>query len=334
MRRIRDWSTPGRPGYVPPVHVVVVGAGMAGLTAARRVADAGHAVTVVDKGRRPGGRMATKHLRGGARADHGAQFFTVRTEAFDATVARWLEDGAVREWCRGFGSDDGHPRYAATNGMAELAGRMAIGLDVKSSVRVDAVRPRGRGWVVTWPAGHGALAGSLDADAVVLTAPVPQVAALMSDHVAVPEVAYTPTISLLVALVGPSTVPAPGGVQLDDHPTWSWIGDNVAKGTSTAPAVTFHTRADVAAARWLEEAEDLSSELLRAASPWVGSANVVDVALHRWRYATPVEPHPERCMVAADGRVVFAGDAFGGPRVEGAFLSGLAAAAAIVDGNL
>ena len=49
-----------------PFKGVVIGAGMAGLTAARRIADAGHVVTVLDKGRRAAGRMATRALAGGA----------------------------------------------------------------------------------------------------------------------------------------------------------------------------------------------------------------------------------------------------------------------------
>lgn len=313
------------------MRVVVVGAGMAGLTAARLVAAAGHDVSVLDKGRRCGGRMATKTLVGGARADHGAQFFTVRTEAFAETVAAWLADGTVHEWCRGFSSEDGHSRYAVSNGMAELGGTMATGLDVRQSVHVDAVRRVGRGWVVSWAASRGAEAGSIDADVVVLTPPGPQASALVAGEADAPELDYAPMIALLVALDEPSAVPPPGGVQLQDDPTWSWIGDNVAKEVSPIPAVTFHTRADVAAARADEADDSLCADLLSAASPWLGRGRPIDVRLHRWRYATAVDPHPLRCVVEADGTLVFAGDGYGGARIEGAFLSGRAAADVIVD---
>lgn len=313
------------------MRVVVVGAGMAGLTAARRMADAGHEVSVIDKGRRSGGRMATRALAGGASADHGAQFFTVRTEAFAESVAAWIADGTVHEWCRGFASVDGHPRYAAAAGMADLASRLAQGLDVRQSVHVDAVRRTRRGWVVSWPETRWSQAGSLDADAVVLTPPGPQAAALVAGEANAPELAYAPMIALLVALDAAPAVPPPGGVQLVDDPTWSWIGDNVAKGVSPIPAVTFHTRPEVATARSGEEDEALAADLLRAASPWLGDGAALDVRLHRWRYATAIDPHEERCVVEADGSLVFAGDAYGGARIEGAFLSGRAAAEAIGD---
>jgi predicted NAD/FAD-dependent oxidoreductase len=315
------------------MRVAVIGAGMAGLTAARALLDGGHQVTVLDKGRRPGGRLATRALHGGARADHGAQFFTVRSPEFGSRVSGWLADGVIWEWCRGFGDEDGHPRYAAVGGMAELAGRLAAGLDVACSVHVEAVRPSGAGWEVSWSSGHGGAAGSVTADAVVLTAPVAQSVALVPGLTGAPDLAYTPTLSLLVGLDGPSSVPRPGGIQLPDDPVWSWVADNVAKRVSARPAVTLHTTPEVAADRWDEEPSRLEADLLAAASPWLGGSAVVATSVHRWRYATPVEPHPDRCWVAHGGGIVLAGDAFGGPRVEGAFLSGLAAADAVARGG-
>ena len=66
---------------MPNESCIVVGAGISGLLAARELSDAGWRVTVLDKGRGVGGRMATRRT-GGARFDHGAQFFTVRDERF------------------------------------------------------------------------------------------------------------------------------------------------------------------------------------------------------------------------------------------------------------
>ena len=304
---------------------------MAGLTAARLIADAGHVVTVLDKGRRAGGRMATRQLINGAVADYGAQFFTVRSEAFSLAVAQWLDDGTAREWCRGFPSDDGHPRFVGAGGMAQLAARMTVGLDVRQSVHVDGVRKVGGRWAVTWPATRWAPAGLVEADVVVLTPPAPQSAALVAGQATIPELAYAATITLLVALGDRPTIPSPGGIQLQDDPTWSWIGDNMAKGVSPVPAVTLHTSSEVATARWEQDDDELITDLLSAASPWLGEARIIDARFHRWRYATPVEPHPKMCLVRAQGSLVFAGDGYGGPRIEGAFLSGRAAAEAVLN---
>ncbi len=57
------------------------------------------------------------------------------------------------------------------------------------------------------------------------------------------------------------------------------------------------------------------------------SSTVTEFQVHGWRYSQPVttysEPYAE---VSASPLVLMAGDAFQGPRVEGAALSGLAAA--------
>src|SRR5689334_15592868 len=107
------------------MRAVVVGAGLAGLMAGRTLADAGHDVVLLDKGRSPGGRLATRRV-GHARLDHGAQFFTVRSDRFAASVDAWERNGWVHEWCRGFSTPaDGYPRYAAAGGMNALAKHLA-----------------------------------------------------------------------------------------------------------------------------------------------------------------------------------------------------------------
>ena len=122
------------------MRVAIVGAGLAGLMAGRTLAEAGHEVVLLDKGRSPGGRLATRRI-GAATLDHGAQFFTVRSEAFAARVDRWEADGLVRVWCRGFEVEDGHPRYAVRGGMNALAKHLATGLDVRCSTLAFALRP-------------------------------------------------------------------------------------------------------------------------------------------------------------------------------------------------
>ena len=72
------------------MRTTIIGAGVSGLVAGRRLVDAGATVIIVDKGRSVGGRLATRRI-GGATFDHGAQFFTVRTPAFQAQVDDWVE---------------------------------------------------------------------------------------------------------------------------------------------------------------------------------------------------------------------------------------------------
>lgn len=310
--------------------VAVVGAGMAGLTAAAELASRGHGVTVTDKGRSVGGRMATRRIDG-ATLDHGAQFFTVRTGPFAATVAEVERAGTVFEWCRGFGADqDHHPRYAARGGMNALAKHLARGLDVAVGTRIESVRWRTGGWSLT----HGT--GEVEADALVLTPPVPQSLDLLDAggtrldaavRSRLETIAYHPVLAVLAVLDGPSAVPAPGGVQLDEGP-FSFVADNQRKGISDRPAVTLHVDHQLSAERWDDGPDGLLDELIRLAEPWIGPAEVVTAQLKRWRYAKPVAAteHEIEATTVDGVPLVFAGDAFAGAAIEGAFRSGRAAA--------
>jgi renalase len=319
---------------VPSRHdrrvIVVVGAGLAGLVAARTLVAGGYDVVVLEKGTVPGGRLATVAMDA-ATLDTGAQFFTVRSDAFAALVDRWLHAGVVYEWNRGFSDPpDGHPRYAGRGGMAALAAHLAAGLDVRTGAFVFAVRTSGGQWEVVLDDGT-----SIAAAALVLTCPLPQsVSLLMTAEVELPEqlarTDYERTVALLAVLDGPSALPPSGGHQ-DSEGTFSFVADNQRKGVSTVPALTLHASPAASRARWDDPPEAVRRGLTDAARPWLGDARVVACRLRRWRFATPASVWPQACWLAADAcaPLVLAGDAFAGPRVEGAVLSGLAAAKAL-----
>jgi hypothetical protein len=317
------------------MRVGVVGAGMAGLMAGRSLQDAGHFVVLFDKGRSPGGRLATRRI-GAATLDHGAQFFTARSEVFARLVDEWRRSGLVEEWCRGFGLDDGHPRFAVNGGMNALAKHLAGPLDVRVESLVFALR-------ATTGSGGPAWAIGLDdgtqevVDAVVLSCPLPQSSSVMvTAGVELPAelraTDYDRTLALLAVIDGPSGVPSPGGIQQPDE-TFSFIGDNQAKGISAAPALTLHANPAWSLEWWGRAPAETHAELIRLARRWLGDAMIVESQLKRWRFATPQAIWPEPCWSALDAAapLVLAGDAFAGPKVEGAALSGLAAAAALTE---
>jgi renalase len=310
------------------MRVVLIGAGLSGLTAARQLAAGSHDVTVLDKGRGVGGRLATRRI-GAATVDHGAQFFTARSSTFMSAVDGWVADGVVVEWCRGFTEPtDGYPRYAVRGGMSALAKHLARGLDVRTSTMAFALR---RGEHAPWSVAIDD-GSSVDADAVVVTTPVPQALAItITAGIELPDelrsLDYDRTIALLAVLDRPSVVPEPGAVQNGD-PVFSMIVDNVRKGVSGAPALTLHANAAWSLEEWDEPRQHVHERLLHEAQRWLGRANVVESEVKRWRFATPQRTWPEPCWSAPDtaGPLVLAGDAFAGPRVEGAWSSGLAAA--------
>jgi renalase len=281
--------------------------------------------------------MATRRI-GGAVLDHGAQFFTVRTDEFATQVEQWQQAGLVGVWSEGFGDPadggDGHPRYVGTRGMNALAKDLATGLDVRCSSMVFAVRPGSASpWEVVVDDGT-----VLACDAAVVTCPLPQTFSLLFEvGVETPRELigddYDRTIALLAVLDRPGAVAAPGGLQRDrlEGSIWSFVGDNAAKGVSPVPAITFHATPAWSEQHWESDPEVTAAALLVEARPFVGHAAIVDHQVKRWRFATPRFVWPEPCWHDDDGRLVLAGDAFDGPRMEGAFRSGLAAARHLID---
>ena len=326
------------------ITCLVVGAGLAGLIAARELRTSGVNVVVLDKGRGVGGRLATRRI--GERVfDHGAQFFTVRDAKFKHHVDEWLRAGVVREWCRGFTQgdetlrDDGHPRYCGVSGMTGIAKHLAADLDVRTGVRVERITARNGGWDVTADAG-----ADWRTESLLLTPPVPQSLALVEaggftlaaeTKAQLARIAYDPCIAVMATFAGTVTLPEPGAVQIEGGEPVYWIADNNRKGVSPrVSAITIHAGADFSRANWETEDALIVETLTEHARKFLRDADdqpLEDVELEawhvkRWRYSKPVVTHEQRCLVVQSPPLVFAGDAFGGARIEGAALSGLAAA--------
>lgn len=272
--------------------------------------------------------------RNGATFDHGAQFFTVRDPSFESVLRSFAPQYLVHVWCHGFPTpttpqvNDGHPRYRIIEGMYQFPGHLAQGHDLLSGVRVTRLRRMADGWEV-----------QLENEeihrgrALLLTPPVPQSLALLhaSDiklppdrHDTLAAITYDPCLALLIQLNGESAVPSPGAIRPASEPLHI-LTDNYQKGVSRRPgALTLHAGPVFSREYYQAPEAEIREILMEAAAPWLGSPRE-SVELHRWRYSHPVQVHPERFLAVDAMRLCFAGDAFGGPRVEGAVLSGLAA---------
>lgn len=312
------------------MRVIIVGAGLSGLMAAQSLTNSGHEVIVFDKGRGVGGRLATRRI-GDATLDHGAQFFTVRSEEFASHVKTWLDAGVVHEWCRGFDAEDGHPRYVGSKGMSSIAKHLAQGLNVRTSALVFSLERTTSSYNVITDDGVAHAC-----DKVLLTAPIPQSFSLLfGAGIEMPaelrSIDYDRTLGLLAVLDSNAhNVRSPGGMQFPDD-VFSFIGDNSAKGISATHALTFHANPEWSRSHFDLELDEIHSLLLTAVRPWLGNAQILESQPKKWRFATPQGSWPDACWVDETQSLVMAGDAFAGPKMEGAALSGLAAARALTN---
>jgi predicted NAD/FAD-dependent oxidoreductase len=333
--RLGFGSDPHRDPVQP--GVAVVGAGISGLICARTLADLGHRVRVFDKARGAGGRMSTRRA-GAWRFDHGAQYFTVRDPGFRARVAGWRENGLVAPWTgriavldRGMTvlKADDTERLVAVPGMNALCRHLARDLDVRYEACVDSLERTAEGWRL----------GSSDGldlgrfAAVVVSAPAPQAAALLAG--AAPRlaaradaVAMSPCWAVMAAFPEPLALGFDGAFV--HRSPLAWVARNASRPGRPAEgeAWVLHGSPEWSYDNLERAPDEAAARLLAAFAEAAGGLGPapVHLAAHRWRYALPREPLAEPCLFDPGLRLAACGDWCGGPRVEGAFLSGLAAA--------
>ena len=320
--------------------ILIVGAGLAGLSAANDLQQAGYKVLVVDKGRGLGGRLAGRRI-GEATFDHGAQFMTARETRFKAAVASWITAGVAEEWYSSYpGQPNGHPRYRGVPTMTGIAKHLAIGLEILRATRVDRISQRGSEWHASLDNGE-----TVTAKKLLITSPVPQTLDLLNEgNIQIPQdkqarldrIDYESCIAVMAVLDGPTSIEAPGAIALEDGPI-AWISDNLQKGVSKIPAVTIHGSGVFSAKHIDEDRMDIGQQLIDAAKPYLGDAKVTEYQVHGWRYSKPTIVDDAPCMLLSESTdlppLALAGDAFAGPRFEGAVQSGWAAAKTLMDAD-
>lgn len=320
------------------MRVAILGAGMAGASAAHALGVAGHEVTVYDKARGAGGRMATRRGDGG-RFDHGAQYFTLRDPRSHAALADWRAAGVVEPWAGRIVAIDApgtwretgpETRWVAVPGMPALARQLLQGILVRFAAQAVSVqRVRGH-----WQIGFADGSQTGGYDALLSTLPAPQAAALLAgDSLAAKaaQVAFLPCWAGMVGFADP--LPVDFDAAFVNTGTLSWIARDASKpGRAAGERWTVHA-GPAASREWLEDRpEAVAVRLVEALSSALGVElpMAVQACAHRWRYALAAEPlHCGALWDEARG-LGLGGDWCAGSRVEGAYLSGLALAERVV----
>lgn len=324
--------------------ILIIGAGLTGLTAARELTRQGHTVTVLDKGRGVGGRLATRRLGNGC-ADHGAQYFSAQSPEFQALTHEMQQAAVVHEWHleQSDPASFRHPRWVGSEGMNGLAKYLAQGLNVRMGCLVTRIEPTQTGWVVRAQE-EGKLL-TINTDVLIITIPAPQALALCeesgltlaaADRAALAAIEYAPCLAVMLQLSQPSQLPKPGGLKQADgeaqHSPVAWLADNLQKGISpNQPTMTLHASHDFSQMHLDDpDQEALIPTLLADVASYVPAETIMAQQIHRWRYSNAIKRHPDPFLAAhTSAPLFFGGDGFGNGNIEGAFLSGLAMAKAV-----
>jgi len=312
---------------------LIIGSGLAGLSAANELAKNGSKIIVVDKGRGVGGRLASRRI-GEAVFDHGAQFFTARSAPFKACVAKWIEADIAEQWYQSYpGQPNGHPRFRGAPNMVSIAKYLAENQNILQSTRVERLNHDGSLWTVQLDNANPLIARSL-----VITCPVPQTLEMLEQSEIelasditerLQKIQYESCIAVMAVLDAATTLADPGALAMDQGPI-AWISDNHKKGASPVPAITIHASGAYSAKYFKHDRLAVGKDLIEQARPLFGQAKVLEFEVHGWLYSKPTTTDNDASLLANAGQnmppLILAGDAFAGPRFEGAVLSGWSAA--------
>ncbi|MFN7856733.1 MAG: NAD(P)/FAD-dependent oxidoreductase [Acidovorax sp.] len=325
--------------YLP---VAVIGAGLAGLSCAHRLLEAGHTVHLFDKSRGPAGRMSTRRAKdtaGSWQCDHGAQYFTARDPAFRAEVARWETAGVAARWDARLTSFDGSTwaapqtpleRFVGTPRMTSPAGWLASKMGEAGTLRLKTTVQRlersEKGWKLE-SAEHGQHTPIYGA--VVLAMPAPQAAQLLTP-VSFAGVAVAQSANMRgswAVMLRFAVPPSLGwdGAFINAGPL-RWVARNSSKpGRRGQETWLLHASPEWSEAHIEDDAESVSATLVEAFIA-LGGRRPLAATAHRWRYADTEPPLTMGCWWDETAKLGLCGDWLHGGKVEGAWLSGQAVA--------
>jgi renalase len=332
------------------IEIAVIGAGIAGLTCAQKLQQAGKSVVLIDKSRGLGGRLATRRLAG-THADHGVCYLQAKGDRFGQWIDELVSTGILRVWTTGIhrlaadGSLQSPPKsgnyYAAPLGATSIAKYLGKDLEIIGDKLITSIDPINHGWQLSSKDPEF----SLTAAQVVVATPPAQALAMTKETIdptciqqlssvqfsrSIAAIAVYPTTDQTAAAALPWQ-----GIQCIDHPTLAWIGlDSSKQLNPTQPVLVIQSSA--AFAEQYFDAPDLAvvgQKLVDEIAPLIPTLTTPElVQVHRWGYAFAQNPLSSQFLIAQTAApLYFGGDWCGGNRVESAYLSGMALANRILD---
>lgn len=316
-------------------RIAIVGAGMAGLSALDALAKQGHVVTLFDKSRGSGGRMASKKV-GDASWDMGAQFIRAHDVGFVRTLEQWQMQGWVGEWevtphiidANGIRlSDDGVTRYVGISRMTALSRQLLVpASEFFPTTRIVSCQRTDSEWLLTDEGGqhYGPF------DSLIINTPPQQALPLLENSylaATIKNVEMLPCWTLLLAFSKSVKSPVNAAFVHDNSIAW------LARNNSKPQRDTTETWVIQASHAWSQEQVDAPREdVLQALQQAFYEALEIPQQpttehwLHRWLYAVPADSLDAGALFDADRELAVCGDWCLRGTLEGAWLSGQQAA--------
>jgi len=324
--------------------IAIIGAGVAGLSCATVLQQAGMDVTVFEKSRGVSGRLSTRVVAGSEntpawQCDHGAQYFTARDPRFVAEVNRWLEAGVAKLWQPRLQTFDGETFLPKKNETERFVGYprnntpvkwLAQSLQVNTENTIIGLQKKHQQWQLSTKE-HGVMPQLFDD--VLLAIPAPQAAVLLNEVAPAlaglsASVKMHPCFALMVQMHQPLSV-AFDGLFINSG-LLSWIARDSAKpGRASTANSAQETWVLHASSQWSEAHVDhdkaIVADYMLAAFLTLVNAEAAAVqshTIHRWLYADCPHYLTRGHELDLSQRIGLCGDWLNGGKVQGAWMSG------------
>ena len=331
-------------------RVAIIGAGIAGLSCASALQNAGAQVTLFEKSRGVSGRISTR-VNDGWQCDHGAQYFTARDSLFHAEVQRWIDHDVAKVWQPLLKVFDGNTfiakeiesnttRYVGYPQNNAPAKFLAKTLNVVTETTVIGIHKQAGKWLIN-AMEHGVYPDFFDD--VILAIPAPQSATLLKNTASdlfhmCSEVIMRPCFALMLQYDG--AMPCQFDGLFVHAGALSWVARDSAKpGRKVASNHSLDIWVLHAAAEWSalhvnDDREMIAqlmlsefNQLVKLDASIQASAHAFKApksqTLHRWLYADSEQYLTDVSYYDSSQRIGICGDWTNGGKVQGAWLSGL-----------
>lgn len=329
------------------MKIGIIGAGLSGLIAGKKLAQAGHDVTVIEKNRTMGGRLAT-YNRGDEIFDYGISSVISSEPTFDSFMAGLKDKGILKKWARDFALFDGtqlheinpnrppNAYHVSEQGLNTIASNLSRWVDVKSQEKagglthIGADRGKKRSWMINLTS-----ISVFECDAVIIAAPAPEAYGVLQTaqdetparriirHI--DEVQYEPCFSLM-ATYDKENMPDWKGIECEDH-TLRWLGNESSKLAEPAKTSIVIRSSGAFARKHVQSSEEEVTRLLLERASDISDSWLINpewTRLHYWKYYQAINPLEDYFMELEmeEAPLALVGDYMQGNSVQSAFLSG------------
>lgn len=315
------------------VSIAIIGAGLCGLTVANKLKPYA-SVTVFEKARGIAGRMSTRRAEPFC-FDHGAQFFTAKTDAFQSFISPMIDQGVIQRWDARFVEFEGkklinshvwdksYPHYVGVPGMNAIAKYLAQDLNIQLNTRITTLQNNGH-WNLINEQGHHV--GTFDW--VVFTIPAPQLMEFIPrSFIHYPDIDSKKMLACFSLMLGfDKSLPLDFDAALVRGADISWISVSSSKpGRKGAFSLLIHSSNKWAEDHFNDDREKVMDYLCQEASRIIGYD--LDIAKHKaihgWRYANIQKQENQKILIDTEKKLAVGGDWCIKGRIEAAFTSGL-----------